>query len=407
MRLLTPRVVRLLRTLIIAVIVVYALHYILPAVSAAVYLIRLILSGAPTQPPKPPPSPPVKPSLEYADPYNYTVVSPLLPRGVSTFPPDDFTKHLVLMTTSKSDIRWLKTLPPISGLDQIMYHADGPLMDVPVNKGNEAMAYLTYLIEYYDTLPDIVVFIHDHAQAWHNNGLQGDRTAVMLGELNWRRVNHRGYMNLRCNWRPGCPDWMQPKRDKSEYSEWKMEESVLAEAFMQLFDTRYDQVPDVIGVPCCAQFAVSRELVRKHAKEDYVKWREWLVKTPITDKYSGRVLEYLWHWIFTGEEVACPREHVCYCDGYGICFGSEEEFERYRTFEQETETMERRLKLAEERGPEPGEDLGRRERGMKELGRKLREDREEMKGMLNVARLLGRHEEVRRRDVGEEQFTPI
>ena len=165
MRLLTPRVVRLLRTLIIAVIVVYALHYILPAVSAAVYLIRLILSGAPTQPPKPPPSPPVKPSLEYADPYNYTVVSPLLPRGVSTFPPDDFTKHLVLMTTSKSDIRWLKTLPPTSGLDQIIYHADGPLMDVPVNKGNEAMAYLTYLIEYYDTLPDIVVFIHDHAQA--------------------------------------------------------------------------------------------------------------------------------------------------------------------------------------------------------------------------------------------------
>lgn len=31
---------------------------------------------------------------------------------------------------------------------------------VPVNQGREAMAYLTYIIEHYDKLPDYIVFVH-------------------------------------------------------------------------------------------------------------------------------------------------------------------------------------------------------------------------------------------------------
>ena len=39
-----------------------------------------------------------------------------------------------------------------------------------MNKGNEAMAYLTYIIDHYEALPGIMLFVHAHRdgfKAWH------------------------------------------------------------------------------------------------------------------------------------------------------------------------------------------------------------------------------------------------
>lgn len=60
-----------------------------------------------------------------------------------------------------------------------------------------------------------------------------------------------------------------------------------------------EPVPEVIGVPCCSQFAVSREAIRARGKEEYVRMREWLLKSPLDAGTSGRIFEYLWHsmWI--------------------------------------------------------------------------------------------------------------
>lgn len=44
------------------------------------------------------------------------------------------------------------------------------------------------------------------------------------------------------------------------------------------------------------------------------------------DQFSGRIFEYIWHYIFTGHETYCPAENTCYCDGYGICFGGRQKF---------------------------------------------------------------------------------
>jgi len=55
------------------------------------------------------------------------------------------------------------------------------------------------------------------------------------------------------------------------------------------------EVPDLVGVGCCSQFAVARETIRLRPREDYVRWRTWLLETELTDDLSGRVLEYTWH----------------------------------------------------------------------------------------------------------------
>ena len=42
--------------------------------------------------------------------------------------------------------------------------------NIPVNKGNEASAYLKYIIDNYENLADFTFFIHDEEYAWHHSG---------------------------------------------------------------------------------------------------------------------------------------------------------------------------------------------------------------------------------------------
>lgn len=67
-------------------------------------------------------------------------------------------------------------------------------------------------------------------------------------------------------------------------------------AWRDLFNNT--NVPRILATPCCAQFAVSREQVRKVKLEEYKKYYRWLMRTELEDATSGRVFEYLWHIIF-------------------------------------------------------------------------------------------------------------
>lgn len=135
-----------------------------------------------------------------------------------------------------------------------------------------------------------------------------------------------GYFNLRCEWDPGCPDYLHPlnpvaegaDRSGSKGREYLAQEKEIADNFGLLFPGV--EVPRVLSVPCCAQFAVTREAVLRHDKSVYERIRKWLLGTELNDAESGRVLEYLWHWVMTGgTEEVCVEERKCYCDGYGIC----------------------------------------------------------------------------------------
>lgn len=103
---------------------------------------------------------------------------------------------------------------------------------------------------------------------------------------------------------------------------------------MELFPGQ--PVPQEIGVSCCAQFSVTREKVLERPKSDYEHYRQWLLRTPLKDALSGRVMEYSWHseisclqWpfaptdffavIFGKEPVHCPSAKDCYCNVFGLC----------------------------------------------------------------------------------------
>ncbi|EED16114.1 conserved hypothetical protein [Talaromyces stipitatus ATCC 10500] len=238
-----------------------------------------------------------------------------------------YSKTLVMAKTKEENTTWTETKLNGSGWDVSIYVVDDPRAPLhpPKNKGHEAMVYLTYIIDNYDNLPDIMAFMHAHQFAWHNEEIFEFDAAEMLRRLSLERVTREGYMNMRCYWSPGCPNWLKPGAIDEDLD--KKEERLIAKAWSEIFPNM--DIPQVLAQPCCAQFALSRERVRTIPRERFLHYRQWLINTDLRDTMSGRVLEYIWHLVFTGQEVSCPSQNACLCDGFGICFGGENEVNYY------------------------------------------------------------------------------
>ncbi|KAF1913788.1 hypothetical protein BDU57DRAFT_480341 [Ampelomyces quisqualis] len=264
----------------------------------------------------------------------------------SPMPPGhDYTSVLVIAKTKDENIDWMDDELPDQ--PKAVYVADDPkaTLHPPRNKGHEVMIYLTWIIDNYDNLPDVAMFMHSHQLTWHNDELLGNNAAVLIKRLSRQRVWREGFVNMRCSWYPGCPDWMHP--GETEENEFKKEEVLLAKSWSELFPL--DEVPSVLAQPCCAQFALSRERIQAKPYAQYIWYRDWLFNTRLHDSLSGRIWEYVWQFVFTGQSVYCPKEHICFCDQFGTCFGGEKAFNYFVALKNELGDRERDLREWEER----------------------------------------------------------
>lgn len=192
------------------------------------------------------------------------------------------------------------------------------ILHPPQNLGREAMAYLTFLIDHYRNLPEIMVFLHPHLQgwpeAWHTDAADYNNIgSVRSLKLDYVRVH--GYANMRCIGIPGCPVEIQPFRGDPN----RTTEIAFAEAYTHFFGGNISSVPEEVGTPCCSQFAVSRDQVLKRSQSDYIRYRRWLLDTEWTSDVSGRVMEYMWHILFGKDFIWCPDLHTCWCEQFDRC----------------------------------------------------------------------------------------
>jgi hypothetical protein len=117
-----------------------------------------------------------------------------------------------------------------------------------------------------------------------------------MKSLNLSYVQESGYVNLRCNWKPGCrAKDVKPNRHVSK--------QLWLDVLGSGPNGTEDEAPEMVGQPCCAQFAVSRLQVMKRPLEDYIRYRQWVLDTELDDDESGRVMEFLWHVIFGKEPL--------------------------------------------------------------------------------------------------------
>lgn len=169
-------------------------------------------------------------------------------------------------------------------------------------------------------------------------------TVQMLRRLNHDRVARMGYMNVRCHHEPGCPDWIHMDRPGGDFDFYlKPEEIYIRRHVWEEIHPGAPIPPSLSGI-CCAQFAVSRDRIRQVPLERLLWYRRWLLETTIDDQFSGRIFEYIWHYIFTAHEVYCPAMNTCYCDGYGFCFGGQKKFSDYFKKQEERNKLNEELR---------------------------------------------------------------
>ncbi|OCK88571.1 uncharacterized protein K441DRAFT_690543 [Cenococcum geophilum 1.58] len=215
----------------------------------------------------------------------------------------NYTRMLIIARITKEDVDWIE--------EQL---GSEPLLET-ANKGHEVMPYLTYIITHYYNLFNVTLFVHTHAVTWHNNDLLDSSAAQIVRALSPPKVVRDGYFNLRCHQEPGCPHHIYPfKEDDDAVNKPEIE------------------VLKVVSQSCCAQLALSRERIRALPLERYEFFRDWLLKTSLGDKLSGGVWEYF-----------CPKEHTCYCDEYGICFGVEEQYTQFFDKRQTVRDLQKKM----------------------------------------------------------------
>ncbi|KAJ6110841.1 Protein of unknown function DUF3431 [Penicillium sp. IBT 16267x] len=257
----------------------------------------------------------------------YTSAPASMPAPLSTPTTIPVEKELIIAAMKESDMSWVQENVPADWVANI-YRADVPEGEaeftVPENKGNEAMVFLTHIINRYDSLPDVNVFLHGGRYQWHNDNPLYD-SIISIKDLQLNHVRAAGYVNLRCSWIIGCPVELEPARYLRERPDDPGHPTAVEfpDSFMALFPG--EEVPEVVGVPCCSQFAVSREAIRARGKEQYVRMREWLLKSPLDAGTSGRIFEYLWHIMFGKKSQFCLDAAECYCNTYGYCNMTEED----------------------------------------------------------------------------------
>lgn len=228
------------------------------------------------------------------------------------------SKMIVMTKTAFEDTRWVtQELPDWNASIYSWDDLSGNTIPLMNDKGREANAYLTYIIDHYNDLADVVVFLHAHRggnpRGWHIDNEYFDN-ALSIKRLRLGKVQKEGYVNLRCQFLPGCPVMFDTKvKEEPE------EHSIYLDAFKETWPVLFPKIPipETLGVACCAQFAVSKAQIRQRPKSDYERYKKWLLETSYDDHLAGTVLEYLWHVIFGRDPVHCPDIWECYCEVFG------------------------------------------------------------------------------------------
>lgn len=332
-------------------------------------------------------------------------------------PGSNYTRTLVMPKLLRENTSWvqeeLRDLLESSLLKTAVYVMDDPTAPLhPIaNKGREVMAYLSYIIDHYDSLADITMFMHSHRHAWHNNVLMDEDSSLMVRHLSPERVTREGYMNMRCQWDPGCPDWLHPTT--VNFDEHKPEERFLFESWTELFPSV--QIPTTLAQPCGAQFAVSRERILSIPRVRFISLRNWLLRTDLDDFLSGRIFEYTWQFIFSSSPLHCPSMSACYCDGYGLCFGDAEKFDHYfelmhylKRYQDELDDLNEKVRSAAEADSVPdaeelsGADVKQLPDSGREkwLKRKVEEMQSDMRQRKENAWKMGRDARQRAKEAG-------
>lgn len=161
------------------------------------------------------------------------------------------------------------------------------------NRGLEATSYISFIIDFYERIPEYVAFCHGHEYAWHQSSdiLSSIRAYNFQDE--YFTLNNPYYRNSLYD---ECP---QEIIYPAERRVWPKIKSISEKIGIEL--------PDMIEITMSAQFVLKKECILRNSKSFYENLNDWLnSQTEITDAMAGNIMEQLWYLIFTGKSIE-PR----------------------------------------------------------------------------------------------------
>eukprot|EP00208_Stichococcus_sp_RCC1054_P007351 CAMPEP_0206146888 /NCGR_PEP_ID=MMETSP1473-20131121/31713_1 /ASSEMBLY_ACC=CAM_ASM_001109 /TAXON_ID=1461547 /ORGANISM="Stichococcus sp, Strain RCC1054" /LENGTH=351 /DNA_ID=CAMNT_0053543609 /DNA_START=378 /DNA_END=1433 /DNA_ORIENTATION=- len=227
--------------------------------------------------------------------------------------------RLVVFARHREDITFLNDMREIPYL---VYQDknDSAWLQTPPGVGDETRAYLKFIVDNYDRLPDRVVFAHAHRTAWHH-------VIDAVGQLKLLRWSGAPpFANLRGSdvnlWQSNLwPNKLSNCNDKDAVESSQALRRLWKDAVAKHINgTAGANPPDLISAPCCGEFEVTAVRMMARPLQLYKDMLEWTTIEDVQEDayHRGRAFEYVWHMVF-GEPAVIKPVHECalyMCDGY-------------------------------------------------------------------------------------------
>lgn len=162
-----------------------------------------------------------------------------------------------------------------------------------INKGCETSAYLKYIIDNYENLPDKIILLHDTEYSWHhtgsiidliNNNINSNALYINLNNYVWGYVNtnEEGYID-------------QFRVGDNYYNLYNI-------LLKKYFGDVRDYGNFLSGYTGCSQFILNKYCILKNEKQLYIDLYEYCISDNVLEgHYSGGFgyfMEYTWNIIF-------------------------------------------------------------------------------------------------------------
>ncbi|MEO1511198.1 MAG: DUF3431 domain-containing protein [Planctomycetota bacterium] len=197
------------------------------------------------------------------------------------------------------DLSWLRYQPYAA----LVYEKRPELRETahhstPRNTANEASAYLQFIVDYYDALPERVAFLHSHRYAYHQEDV-----LALLDDLDlstaasYCNVNHAVW---------GTKE--DPRR------------AILYDTHRAWLEAHLGPLPPLLFDACCAQFLVSRDRIRRRPLAFYQAALAVALDPAVAEhdreanRQLGLVFEWLWHYVFGEPAVAADTTLTPFLD---------------------------------------------------------------------------------------------
>jgi len=191
--------------------------------------------------------------------------------------------NTVLIAHHNKDVSWINEIT--SDVDIKIYSTSDPTkIYVTPNKGMDANMYLRYILDNYSNLPDRTLFVHHHREDWS----QDYDLPYIINNLNWKLAD---YFNIGARKCYGDPYVLESPARGWVTCAWQ---EVLG---------KYLPFPNKLLNYAGTQFMCHKKLILQYPKRFYADLHTWLMFTSLPDRASGRVFEYIWHYILTKDPI--------------------------------------------------------------------------------------------------------